>query len=317
MSPKKDRPQIADPLILDFMAYLRLLRNRSQLTVEAYAKDLHEFGGHLAKIPRGEKLVGREFPQLRTATINDVRHYIMHLSGDRNYNVRTIRRKLSAIKALYKYMKGYNLRDDDPASPIPGPSGGSKTLAHLDLPEIGKLFNTSIADWKDWQRLRARAILELLYASGIRRAEVSNINLADVNLRQRTIKIFGKGRKERVVLINKAATQAIEAYIAIRPRTNDEALFVGRGGKRITPKHVWRIFREIYKVSKVDQYATPHTLRHSFATHLVENGVDLETVRELLGHESLATTGVYLTVAMEHKKRAYDEAHPRDRMDDR
>jgi site-specific recombinase XerD len=151
----------------------------------------------------------------------------------------------------------------------------------------------------------------------MRRAEIASISLSDVNLRDRVILVHGKGRKERRVVINRTTAEAIQRYLAVRPRGSDDALFVGRGGKRLTPKHVWRIFRDIYTVSKIEQRATPHTMRHSFATHLLENGVDLETVRELLGHESLATTGMYLSVAMEHKRRAYDDAHPRDRMDDR
>ena len=117
------------------------------------------------------------------------------------------------------------------------------------------------------------------------------------------------------MVINHAAADAIAAYLRVRPRSADPALFLGRGGKGLTPKHVWRIFHTIYRVSGIQKHATPHTPRHSFATHLVENGVDLETVRELLGHESLATTGVYLQLAMGHKRRAYDQAHPRDHID--
>jgi site-specific recombinase XerD len=157
--------------------------------------------------------------------------------------------------------------------------------------------------------------MELFYATGMRRAEIAKINLADLNLRDRVIQVYGKGRKQRKVVMNHSAAAALERYLAIRPRSSDDAVFLGRGGNRLTPKHVWRIFRDIYELSGLKQHATPHTLRHSFATHLLENGVDLGTVRELLGHESLATTGVYLSVAMEHKRRAYDEAHPRDRMD--
>jgi integrase/recombinase XerC len=317
MSPKRKNDEIVDPLILDLMAYLRLERNRSQLTVEAYARDLHEFGAFLVRLPRDESPMGKEYPQLRTATISNVRQYVMHLAGERHYDTRTIRRKLSSVKALYKYMKVHELRPDDPASPVPGPRMEKKQLEHLALPDINKLLNTTVAGRTDAQRLRDRAIMELLYASGVRRAEVAAIELKNVNLRERTIRVMGKGRKERIVLINKTTVQAIQAYLQVRPRTNDDALFVGRSGKRLTPKHIWRIFRDIYKIANLDYHASPHTLRHSFATHLVENGVDLETVRELLGHESLATTGVYLTVAMEHKRRAYDEAHPRDRMDER
>jgi site-specific recombinase XerC len=135
-----------------------------------------------------------------------------------------------------------------------------------------------------------------------------------------------------LVVINRATADAIQRYLGVRPRTNDPALFVGVSGKRLTPRHVWYIFREMYKVSGLDatqsdgagrddeaqkRVATPHTLRHSFATHLLQNGVDLITIKELLGHESVATTQIYTNVDMSHKKRAYDEAHPRDRMKDR
>lgn len=179
------------------------------------------------------------------------------------------------------------------------------------------LLRTSLAGRTDAAQRRDNAIMELFYASGMRRAELAGVRLADVDLAERTIRVTGKGNKERLVVINRAAGDAIEAYLRVRPRSADPALFLGRGGKALTPKHVWRIFRDIYRVSGIQKHASPHTLRHSFATHLVENGVDLETVRELLGHESLATTGVYLQLAMGHKRRAYDEAHPRDRMPDR
>lgn len=305
---------VADALILELMAYLRLERNRSQLTVDAYARDLQEFGAFLAKTPRKQSPVGRAYPQLRGATTSDIRQYVMHLAGERGYDSRTVRRKLSSIKALYKYLRLYGQRADDPASGVPGPRVEKKTPEHLDVPEIGKLLATSLAGRPPWQRLRDAAIMELLYASGVRRAEVARIDVKDLNLRARTIHVHGKGSKERIVLINTSASRAIEAYMRVRPRPSEEALFLGRGGKRLTPKHIWRIFRDIYNVSGIQYHASPHTLRHSFATHLVENGVDLETVRELLGHESLATTGVYLKISMKHKQRQYDAAHPRDRM---
>jgi site-specific recombinase XerD len=306
---------VVDPLILDFMAYLRLERNRSQLTVEAYARDLHEFGAFLGGGAEGVSVIGKPYPKLRAATTSDVRRYIMLLAGERQYDARTIRRKLSSLKALYKYMKLFDMRADDPAAAVPGPSSEKKTVEHLDVPDVGRLLRSSVAGKAQWQARRDNAIIELLYASGIRRAEVTSIDLKDLRLRDRHVLIHGKGRKERIVPFNKSAARALEAYLNVRPQTNDEALFVGRGGKRLTPKHVWRIFRDLYRVSGIEYHASPHTLRHSFATHLLENGVDLETVRELLGHESLATTGMYLKVAMKHKRRIYDEAHPRDRME--
>jgi site-specific recombinase XerD len=313
-----DEPKVVDPLLLDFMAYLRLRRNRSSLTVDAYARDLHEFGAWLQKLPAKQSPMKREYPELRTASLSDINRYIMHLTGNRGWAGTTVRRKISSIKALYKYMKQEHVRDDNPASDVEPFPIERKLPRHLPVPEVTTLLRTKPnAEHPEWQRARDYAIMELLYASGIRRAEVCNINMADLNLRDRFIQVYGKGRKTRLVVINQAAAAAIERYLAVRPRAKDEALFIGRGGKRLTPKHVWRIFNEIYKLSGLEMRVTPHTMRHSFATHLVENGVDLEVVRSLLGHESLATTGMYLSSEVEHKKRMYDEAHPRDRMKDR
>ncbi|MEO6834813.1 MAG: tyrosine-type recombinase/integrase [Candidatus Tumulicola sp.] len=318
MKPREKRVfrPVVEPLILDMMTYLRLERNRSQLTVEAYARDLQEFGAFLAGLPAGQTPVGREYPALRTVTTSDVRKYVMHLAGDKRYDMRTVRRKLSSIKALYRYMKLMGLRDDDPASIVSGPKLEKKLPEHLDESDVRDLLKTSLAGRSEAQRRRDLAIMELLYASGLRRAEVTTIDLKDLDLKGREIRIHGKGSKERVVVFNQSASDAIEAYLRVRPHSRDEALFLGRGGKRLTPMHVWRIFRNIYKVSGIEQHASPHTLRHSFATHLAENDVDLETIREFLGHESLATTGIYLRMSMQHKKRAYDKAHPRDRMPD-
>ena len=314
---KLDSKKAADPLILDTMSYLLLERNRSLLTVEAYARDLQEFGAFLAGLPKSESPIGRTYPQLRKATTSDIRRYITQLASRRDYSPVSIRRKLSSIKALYKYLVYAAIRADNPAAAVPGPTIETKVPHHLDTTAVEKLLRTTIAGRTEPQRLRDLAIMELLYATGIRRAEVTTIDISDLNLRGREVLIHGKGKKQRKVVFNLATAAAIEAYLRVRPRSAENALFLGRGGKRLTPKHIWRIFRDLYNVSQVGERASPHTLRHSFATHLAENGTDLETIREFLGHESLATTGVYLKMSMAHKRRAYDEAHPRDRMKDR
>lgn len=295
----------ADEGILEgFSEYLTLERNRSPLTVDAYLRDLRDFASWMGA------------SKLLRATMSDVRKYIMYMAGERRIDARTIRRRLSSIKTFYRYLKWSGQRGDNPAAEVPGPRMSDKKPEHLHVSEVERLLRTSVAGRTDFQRLRDHAILELLYATGIRRAEVASIRIHDVDLRNRTIEVTGKGDKKRTVLMNKAASQAIEAYLGVRPRTDDQSLFVGRHGRRLTPKHVWRIFRDIYDVSGLQKHATPHTLRHSFATHMVENDANLETVRELLGHEHLSTTGIYLKLAMEHKRRQYDEAHPRDRMID-
>jgi site-specific recombinase XerD len=293
----------ADLLVRDLTGYLLTERRRSPLTVGAYERDLREFSAFLEGHP------------LKTVGTSDIRRYIAHMFDALDYDSRTVCRKLSSIRALYRFLKITGVIESDPAAAIPGPSIAKKRPAPLKVDEVLKLLRTSLAGRTDAARRRDNAIMELFYASGIRRAELAGVRLADVDLVERTIRVTGKGNKERLVVINRTAADAVKAYLAVRPRSADPALFLGRSGKALTPKHVWRIFNAIYRVSGIQKHASPHTLRHSFATHLVENGVDLETVRELLGHESLATTGVYLQLAMGHKRRAYDEAHPRDRLE--
>jgi site-specific recombinase XerD len=311
MSPSKKSQRKAprqlpepDSLVRDLTGYLLTERKRSPLTVAAYERDLREFQAFLTETPLIE--VGP----------SQIRRYIAYLFDEHSYDSRTVCRKLSSIRALYRFAKITGVMENDPAFAIPGPSIARRKPAPLKVDEVMKLLRTTLAGRSGTARLRDAAIMELFYASGMRRAEVAGVRLADVDLADRTIRVVGKGNKERTVVINRAAAASIEAYLRVRPHTADPALFLGRGGKGLTPKHVWRIFHAIYLISGMTKHATPHTMRHSFATHLVENGVDLETVRELLGHENLATTGIYLQLAMGHKRRAYDEAHPRDRVPD-
>ncbi|MBV8726570.1 MAG: tyrosine recombinase XerC [Candidatus Eremiobacteraeota bacterium] len=303
----------ADPLISAHNAHLRLELGRSPLTCDAYARDVELFGAFLAKDKKRKRGAQKTWPQLRKATSSDIRQLIMTLAGPRGYEGTAIRRKIASIRSFYKFLKTHNYREDDPAIHIPAPKIGKKLPKVLPEADVRKLLRTTVAGRSDVQRLRDHAIMELLYASGVRRAEVAGINLNDVDLRRRTILVTGKGNKQRIVIINATTARAIADYLAQRPRSHDEALFLGRSGKRLTPRHIWHIFHTIYKISGLRLAASPHTMRHSFATHLLEHGVDLVTIQELLGHQSLATTQIYTNVSFEHKKRAYDEAHPRDR----
>jgi len=305
-----------DPLICAHGAHLRLELGRSPLTCDAYARDVELFGAFLAKDKkRAKHAAKRTWPQLRTATASDIRQFIMTLAGPRGYEGTAIRRKIASLRSFYKFLKTQNYRDDDPAIHIPAPKIGKKLPKVLPEADVRRLLRTKVAGGSDVQRLRDHAIMELLYESGVRRAEVAGINLNDADLRRRTILVTGKGNKQRIVIINETTARAIADYLGVRPRSQDEALFLGRSGRRLTPRHIWHIFHTIYKISGVRLAASPHTMRHSFATHLLEHGVDLVTIQELLGHQSLATTQIYTNVSFEHKKRAYDEAHPRDRAD--
>ena len=159
--------------------------------------------------------------------------------------------------------------------------------------------------------------MELLYASGIRRAELVGLNLSDVDLERRRMRVIGKGNKQRTVFINHAAADAIRNYLGVRPRTSDEALFLSRRKQRLSHRQAWVVFRDFAQLAGLTMHVTPHVMRHSFATHLLENGADIMTIKELLGHESLSTTQIYTNVSLEHMRRSYEEAHPRDRTEER
>ena len=246
---------------------------------------------------------------------NVLRHPAIHHDAGRSTRLRSDRRaaknRLAAI--ILQIPQDAQLPRRRSGVHIPSPKVGKKLPKVLPEADVTKLLRTTVAGRSEFQQLRDRAIMELLYASGVRRAEVASIQLNDVDLRRRTILVTGKGNKQRIVIINATTARAIADYLAHRPQSQDEALFLGRTGRQLTPRHIWHIFHTLYKISGVRLKASPHTMRHSFATHLLEHGVDLVTIQELLGHQSLATTQIYTNVSFEHKKRAYDEAHPRDR----
>ena len=251
------------------------------------------------------------YPELAGASTADIRRFIMHLAGPRRYNMVTVRRKLSSLKSFYRYLKVENQREDDPAVHIPAPKVEKKLPEMLPVRDVSRLLETRVAGRTDFQRLRDNAIMELLYASGVRRAEVARIDVNDVDVESRTIRVTGKGKKQRLVPINKAAASAIRSYLRVRPKGADDALFLGRHGHRLTPRHVWHIMpHDLSDAAASNGTTSPHTLRHSFATHLLENGVDLVTIQEFLGHKSVATTQIYTNLSMAHKQRAYEEAHP-------
>jgi integrase/recombinase XerD len=143
------------------------------------------------------------------------------------------------------------------------------------------------------------------------------LNISDVDLDRRLMRVIGKGNKQRTVFINQASSDAIRNYLGVRPRTPDEALFISRRKTRMSHRQAWVIFQQFAELAGLSQHVTPHVMRHSFATHLLENGADLMTIKELLGHESLSTTQIYTNVSLEHMRRSYEEAHPRDRSEER
>ena len=295
----------ADKTIAAFVNELHFARGRSPRTCEAYARDLELFGA----------FIGADVTQ---ATRGDVKAFVLELAGKRRYMPAAIRRKLVALRRFYRYLVVEGLRSDDPTVGIDPPKLPKRLPVVLREDDVARLLRTPApAGRTDFQKYRDRAILEVLYASGIRRAEVASLDLSDVDLERRIMRVTGKGNKQRTVLINEAAADAMRAYLGYRPRTNDTAFFIGRRGERLGVRAIWQIVRTIEQLSGLTIHATPHVMRHSFATHLLENGADLMTIKELLGHESLATTQIYTNVSVEHMRKTYDDAHPRDRRTDR
>ncbi len=302
-----------DPLVAEFAAYLRLERGQSPRTAEEYARDIEVFGDFLEP----GHLQGTPFEKLLATTPSDIRRFVMELMGPRAYNPTSVRRKLAALRSFFALQRREGRRTDNPAADVPPPKAAKRLPHVMSEGEVGTLLRTRIAGRSDEQRLRDTAIMELLYASGIRRAELVGLDLSDVDTERRLLRVTGKGNKQRTVFINLAAAEAIRAYLGVRPRSTDSALFLSRRKKRLSYRQAWAIFQSYAKLSGLTKHVTPHVMRHSFATHLLENGADLVTIKELLGHESLATTQIYTNVSLEHMRRNYEEAHPRDRSEER
>ncbi len=310
-----------------FRDYLRVERGSAKLTIAAYASDLAQFAEFLEK--RGLELTG--------AQRDDMREYIHELFSN-GMDGRSVGRKLSAIRHLYRHLLLDRKIDKDPTLNIDSPKqwkvlpkalsrdevaamlagtklGGAKlsekTLAETMLAE--KLpGNETVRAQALW--LRDRAMLELLYAGGVRVSEVADARLEDLKLDMGYILVRGKGDKERMVPLGVPAQQALQRYLkdgrgAIAKKRSSPLLFLGTGGRRLTRQRVWQLVGKAALAT--GRHASPHMLRHSCATHMVENGADLRTVQTILGHADISTTQIYTHVALDRLKSVYAKHHPR------
>jgi integrase/recombinase XerD len=294
------------PGLRSFNEYLLLELRRSVRTATEYLADLKLFAGFVDARRAADNV-------LLEATTSNIRQFLMDMTR-RRLSAAAVRRRVAALRAFYRFAKREGLRADNPVADIGTVKLPGRLPKAISIKDTEKLLNTKAAAGQpEWQRRRDAAILELLYATGIRRAELVGISLGDVDFDRRTIRVVGKGNKERYVFFNAAAAEALERYLAQRPPSSDGALFVSRLGQRLSYPQVGNIFRLFVRLSGLEGKITPHTLRHSFATHLHQRGVDIMTIKELLGHESVATTQIYSKVTLEHIRQAYEEAHPRSK----
>lgn len=306
-----------DPLISDFVSDL-LRKNRSARTMEAYARDLEHFGRYLAGDAKGRIVPGAEpatriYPKLRDASASDIRKYVLFLMTIRRYKVVAVRRNLSTLRTFYTFLRREGLRTDQPALDVELPKAEQRKPKVLRLPEVASMIKTRVPrPGGSSLATRDRAILELLYGSGIRRAELADLDLDDVDFGGRVAMVTGKGNKRRMVPLTEASVMAMQSYLHVRPASSDRAFFLSNRNARLGLRQVWKIVKDYAVQSGIDR-ATTHAMRHSFATHFIEGGGDVSSLQRLLGHANIATTQIYIDQSIAHLKKAFDAANPRDK----
>ena len=298
----------------EFLQFIRLNRNASEHTARAYASDLSQFLDHVAEattIPR-TKLKPEHLDRLA------IRGFMADLHK-RGLSRASAARKLAAARTFLRYLRREGLVDDDPGGLVPTPKRDVRMPVHLSEEEMGRLIEAPAHD--EPLGLRDRAILELFYASGLRLSELAGLDLDDVNVSQQMVRALGKGRKQRLVPFNRSTASAIRVYLKDRDllvrvwaRARDkksDPLFVNHRGGRLTVRSVDRIVRRYAAASGVRPGVSPHALRHSFATHLLQRGADLRAIQELLGHARLSTTQRYTHVNAAQLLDVYRKSHPK------
>jgi integrase/recombinase XerC len=285
--------------IFDFIRYLKQEKNVSEHTARSYLADLEQLFDFLGDRPLAE------------VDHRVLRGFIGHLLAQ-NISKTSINRKLSAIRTFFRYLNRQGIVPANPARLVATPKREKRLPAVLTMDQAAILMESprESSDSRE-QDLRDRAILETLYSTGIRASELVGMNRDDIDISDRLVRIRGKGRKERVVPIGPKALDALGVYLQSKKKQHDLCVFTGPTGNRLTPRTVQRILEKYRKKLGFPQKASPHTLRHSFATHMLESGADLRAIQELLGHASLSTTQRYTHLNLASLMDTYDKAHPK------
>jgi len=296
-----------------FLTYLSVEKGFSGNTVLAYRNDLeHDL------VTFAEQEIGQRgsIPSWANFSRQDMLNYLLHLK-ERGYAATTQARKVAAAKSFFSFMVAEGRLKAKPTENVGSPNVGRPLPKPISVTQVRRLLEQP-AKSSAPEAKRDRAMLELLYASGMRVSELVALNLGDV-LREGTsgsVRCFGKGHKERIIPIHQRAILAVEEYIKeARPEltqnSQERALFLNRRGERLTRQGFWQILKAYAKRAELGADITPHTLRHSFATHMLSGGADLRSVQELLGHANISTTQVYTHLTTEHVRRTYEKSHPR------
>ncbi len=288
----------------EFLEYLRYERNASPHTIDAYRRDLLQLAAYLdsrkIRLPRADNLV--------------LRGWLAELH-DRHLSKTSVARKLAAVRSFFQFCLKRRILDDNPAKIVSRPKLDSPVPGFLSESEIGQFLD--LPDSEDRLGPRDRAIFEMFYATGIRVSELVGLDLADVGLDERLIRVRGKGRKERIVPFGRTARECLAVYLKTRPgfimngNFDEPAVFLNYRGERISARSVERLVSKYIRRTSVRRKISPHSLRHSFATHLLGRGADLRVIQELLGHSSLATTQKYTHLDLPQLLDVYRKSHPR------
>ncbi len=290
-----------DHYIREFVDYLSIEKRRSPNTAEAYGRDMGKFSAEFQKTP------------LEDISTNQIRDFLLKLRKN-GLSARSIARLQSSIRSFYAFLIEEKITDKNPAELLETPKIWQKLPGVLSFEEVDRLI--SAPDPKTPEGLRDKAMLEVLYAAGVRVSELINLEAAKVNLEMGFILAFGKGSKERLIPIGDAAKQAIEDYMLIaRPGfakgRNIAPLFLTRRGGAMTRQGFWKIIKRYTLIQGINKPVSPHTLRHAFATHLLEGGADLRSVQQMLGHSDISTTQIYTHVMQTRLREIHEKYHPR------
>jgi len=285
-----------DRYIEKFFRYLDIEKGASPHTLANYRVDLASFKAFL-----GDLGLERVDPLL-------LRRYLAELKS-KNFAKRSIARRLSCLRSFFRFLCREGHLKTNPVSVLRSPKLDRKLPPVLEVEEVARLLDNHDTSVKG---LRNQALLETIYSAGLRVSEVVGLDLEHVDFISGMVKVYGKGKKERLCPIGARALQAIRLYLEHHPKAKEvKALFLNQRGRRLNVRSVRRVLDEALQHASLNRHVSPHALRHSFATHLLDRGADLRSVQELLGHQSLSTTQIYTHVSAERLKRVYDKAHPR------
>lgn len=300
--------EVKNQCLNDYLEYLKFQKNYSDYTVKSYGIDIEEFLEYLET----------ECLKYKDVEYEDLRFYLMYLKDEKKDNNTSINRKLSALRGFYKYLANEGIIKSNVFSLVSGPKKSKKLPRYFEYNELEELFN--IPDKRLPLGQRDLLLLELLYATGVRVGELVNIKVGDIDLGQRNILILGKGNKERYVTYGDYCEEALKLYLSDGYLSlnvqNSDFLFLNNNGGVLTERGVRYILDQIIKKTGISKSISPHMIRHSFATHLLNEGCDLLTVQKLLGHESIKATQIYTHVSTDRLKEVYYHSFPRAKIND-